>query len=163
MASPCLHRALALAAACAGFAACTRPVDPPPPPTPAFWSADWAKSYTQVRPCRKSIDHDLNNVAIYADKTAADSYSKRDKPFPDGSVILKAEYRDEECKTLTGFTAMRREKGFDPNNADWHWQKADAAMVVSQDGKIARCSGCHKGCGVPPDGFDWTCSVVGTP
>ncbi len=146
----------ALAAACSAH----QELPAPPPADPVF-GADWAKSYTQVRTCRHSIDHDLNYVTVWTNATATSSYQKHDKPFPAGSVILKPEYQDDKCTKPAGFTAMRRETGYNPNAGDWHWQKAGADGVVSQDGKLDRCIGCHRNnCNDgPPDGYDWTCSA----
>ena len=73
--------------------------------------------------------------------------------------MLKAEHDDQECTDLVAITAMRREAGFDPESADWHWQRANADGTVIEDGKLAECSSCHSDCGIPPDGFDWTCAV----
>lgn len=100
---------------------------------------------------------------IWTDKATTPYYQMRTNPFPLGAIVLKAEYSDDDgvsCTQLAGFTAMRREAEFDPAGGDWHWQKADAAGNVFQDGKVARCSGCHASCQKPPDSFDWTCSAV---
>ncbi|MBM4357352.1 MAG: hypothetical protein FJ096_04505 [Deltaproteobacteria bacterium] len=159
-----------LVAAVVLAAACSSP-DPTPTPDP-LWPEDWASTYTQVRPCRRSIDHDLGYVTIHADAKATSSYEKRDAPFPEGSTILKVEYDDEECTELRGYTVMqRRAKGYDPAGGDWHWQKADVNRVVTIDGKssspaadpptkVDRCVKCHEACGQAPDGFDGTCSAV---
>ncbi len=148
------------------------PAPTPPASIEPLWPADYAASYTQVRPCRRSIDHDLGYVTIHANPSSNEAYAKRDAPFPVGSTILKVEYDDEECTTLRGFTVMLREPaGYDPGFGDWHWQKADAARTVFLDGKrsmppanpptaIDRCARCHDDCGKAPDGFDGTCSAV---
>jgi hypothetical protein len=152
-------------------AACS-PAAEPPPSIEAVWPSDYAASYTEVRPCRRSIDHDLGYVTIHADAAAAEPYVKRDKPFPVGATVLKVEYEDEACTTLRGFTVMKREApGYDPDYGDWHWQKADAARLVTVDGRsssppanppthVDRCVKCHDACGKAPDGFDGTCSAV---
>lgn len=146
-----------LAALVALLGACD-PNEPPDPPPPIF-TADWEATYTEVRDCRRSGDHDLNYVRILADAAALDPYQKRDVPFPDGAVILKVEFADPECTDTFGFTAMRREAGFDAANGNWHWQRLDAQEVVTEDGALQRCIGCHTSCGVPPDGHDYTCAV----
>ncbi len=142
---------------------CTSKNDPPQPPVDPVFPADWAKSYTQVRECRKSIDHDVRYVTIFADPTSLSSYKNHDKLFPAGSIILKVEYQDDKCASaFRGYTVMRREKGYSPGNGDWHWQKTDAASKVLEDGLPYRCVGCHRdNCMVkPPDGWDWTCSAL---
>ena len=32
-----------------------------------------------------------------------------------------------------------------------------STLVVDEDGQ--RCIGCHTGCGVEPEGYEWTCAV----
>lgn len=146
--------AVVLAAGCSGHTS-----DPPAPTAPpAVWPNDWEKSYTQARPCSAmhSIDHDLHYVKIWTDKASAAPYQTKDpkQPLANGAVILKPEYEDKNCSVLVTFTAMRREKGFDPAHGDWHWQKADPSGAVVQDGKIDRCFMCHGGASCA---YDWTC------
>jgi hypothetical protein len=122
-------------------------------PEPLF-PADWEQKFTEVRNCRRSGDHDLNFVRIYADAAALQPYQGRAMPFPTGAVVLKAEFAKSDCTEAVGFTAMKREAG-----SDWHWQKLTPARAVTDDGKLVRCQGCHAACGVPPDGHDGTCAA----
>jgi hypothetical protein len=125
-----------------------------------IFPAEWAQTFEEVRDCRRSGDHDLNHVRILVDPAARGPYQNRNAAFPVGAVILKAEYADEDCTDLAGFTAMRREQpGYDPGGGDWHWQRTDAARAVIDDGIVGRCRSCHVLCGVPPDGHDGTCAI----
>ena len=67
-------------------------------PTRLF-PADYDASYTAVRPCRGSPDHDLNNVRVLADPAGLDAYRLRDRPFPIGAIVLKEEhgFGDTSC------------------------------------------------------------------
>ncbi|MSP24011.1 MAG: hypothetical protein EXR75_02380 [Myxococcales bacterium] len=134
------------------------PTETEPSPAPVY-AADWATSYTEVRDCRRSGDHDLNYVRILAAPDALGPYQTRDAAFPDGAVVLKLEFADPACTDRSGLTAMRREAGFDATHGDWHWQRLDQDEKVFEDGKLERCVGCHASCGVAPDGHDWTCAV----
>lgn len=125
----------------------------------ALVPADWAASTTEVRNCRRSGDHDLNYIRVLADDAALAPYNARNAPFPDRSVIIKAEYADDACSDLAGFTAMRKEAGFAPGGGDWHWQRLDKDRKVVDDGTPDRCTRCHAACGVPPEGYDFTCTV----
>lgn len=124
--------------------------------------ADYAQSYTEVRNCRPSGDHDLNNIRILADPAALAPYQARAEPFPVGAVVLKEEYDfgDLACAgPIKQWTVMRRlEGGAAPQNLDWAWQRVDVDRKV-ESADEPRCIGCHKGCGVPPDGYEWTCAV----
>jgi hypothetical protein len=130
--------------------------------TTQLFRADYASSFVQVRPCRTSPDHDLNNVRVLADPLAAGPYQMRDRPFPTGAIVLKEEH-DLDDATCTGkivaFTVMvKLADGSDPEQLDWHWQKVDATRTVQTDNE-PRCYSCHTTCGVPPDGYLGNCSV----
>lgn len=129
-------------------------------PPPAF-PADYRSTYTQMRPCRSSTEHDLNNVIVYANPSAANAYMMRDQPFPTGSVVLKEEYEigDTSCAgPILQWTVMvKLPDGSSAATLDWHWQKVDANRHVLTDNE-QRCYSCHMGCGVPPEGYAGTCS-----
>jgi hypothetical protein len=50
--------------------------------------------------------------------------------------------------------------GSSPATLDWYWQDVDASRRVVTEND-ARCIGCHTTCGVPPEGYQGTCTVVG--
>jgi hypothetical protein len=130
-------------------------------PEPDF-PADYASSYTEVRNCRPSGDHDLNNIRILADPNALDPYQNRVEPFPVDAVVLKEEYDfgDLTCSgPIKQWTVMRKlEAGSSPDTLDWAWQRVDLQRrVVDEDKPL--CIGCHQGCGVPPEGYEGTCAI----
>lgn len=153
-----MRRALALMLCVVSAGGCSDDETTSAPPDAVF-AADWESVYEEVRDCRRSADHDLRYVRIFVDDVARASYVDRDTPFPDGSVVFKAEYTDPACGGLESLTAMRREAGLDPDRGDWHWQRASADGVVERDGRLEDCLTCHAACGVPPDGFDGTCAA----
>lgn len=134
--------------------------DDTPMSTPVFPS-DYATTYTEVRDCRQSGDHDLNVVRVLADPAALAAYSDRTEPFPEGAVVLKEEYEfgDVDCTgPITQWTVMEKlAVGADPANLDWFWQRVDGDGTVL-DENLPRCAACHQAC-VPPDGYDGTCTV----
>ena len=128
---------------------------------PAF-PEGYDESYVEVRSCRGSGDHDLHNIRILADPTAQAAYRGREAPFPEGAVVIKEEYDfgDVTCEgEILQWTAMRKlPEGSSPDTLGWAWQTVDAERrVVDED--LPRCIGCHQGCGVAPDGYDWTCAM----
>jgi hypothetical protein len=133
----------------------TAPVEP-------LFPANYADTYTEVRDCRQSGDHDLNIVRILADPAALAAYSDRMDAFPPGAIVLKEEYEfgDVDCEgPIRQWTAMEKlEVGADATNLDWFWQRVDADRRVATQND-PRCASCHRGCGVPPDGYDGTCTV----
>lgn len=130
-------------------------------PVPAF-PANYAASFVEVRDCRASADHDLMRIKVLADPSSAAAYQQRDRPFPDGGVVLKAEYdfSDMDCTgDVVQWTVMESlPEGSAPDTGDWHWQKVDVTRkVVSENDE--RCITCHMACGGPPDGYRGTCTV----
>jgi hypothetical protein len=145
-----------LIAACLVLAACPSGGED----LPVLYAPNWVATYQEVRSCRRSGDHDLNYVRILADPAAVGPYTSRAAAFPVGAVVLKPEYADEACTDVVGYTVMRKEAaGFAPASGDWHWQEVSADGKVTMDGQAPRCVGCHRLCGVSPDGYDWTCAV----
>ena len=140
-------------------AACSDDAEPAKT-APLFPLADYAASYQVVRDCRTSIDHDLSHVRVLASPEAVGAYTLRNEQFPVGAILVKEQYADDGCTELEGFSVMKREpNGYAPGAGDWHWQRVSKGGSVELDGKLPTCTGCHKGCGVPPDGHDWTCAV----
>lgn len=132
-----------------------------PAPEPVF-PANYTSTYTEVRNCRASGDHDLNNIRVLVDSAALGPYQGHTDPFPVGAVVLKAEhdFGDPTCSgPIKQWTAMRYlGKGKGPNTLDWRWQTVSAARkVVDED--VPRCIGCHTLCGKPPDGYEGTCTL----
>jgi hypothetical protein len=123
-------------------------------PEPLF-PASYASSYEQVRACRPSGEHDLHKIRVLAKPETAAIYLARTDPFPVGSIILKEEYdfTDDTCAdALTWWSVMKR------TSAGWTWQRVGPDREVLSENDT-RCIGCHAECGVPPDGFDGTCTV----
>jgi hypothetical protein len=123
---------------------------------------DYESTYTQVRDCRQSGDHDLHVVRVLADPVALAAYADRSEPFPAGAIVVKEEYEfgDVACTgPIEVWTVMEKlEVGSDPEMLDWRWQTIEPDRRV-RDENLPRCAGCHAGCGVPPDGYDGTCTV----
>lgn len=154
-----IHRLghLALALGLLVFTGC--PEDPGEVPD---FPEDYASSYVEVRDCRGSGDHDLNNIRILASPSALVPYQDRAEPFPVDAVVLKEEYDfgDLTCSgPIKQWTVMRRlPTGSSTETLDWAWQQVDLERrVVEEDAQ--RCIGCHQACGVGPDGYDWTCAL----
>jgi hypothetical protein len=130
-------------------------------PEPDF-PADYVDSYVEVRNCRGSGDHDLNNIRILASPSALEPYQGRALPFPDEAVVLKEEYDfgDLTCEgPIKQWTVMRRlPAGSSPDTLDWAWQRVDLSRKVL-DEDADRCINCHSGCGLAPDGYEGTCAM----
>jgi hypothetical protein len=130
---------------------------------PAFPS-NYAASYSEVRDCRSSSEHELNRIRVLADPAALAPYRDRDADFPVGSVVLKEEHEfaDIDCTSApVRWTVMTRlASGSSPQTLDWYWQDVDGARRVTSEND-SLCISCHTGCGVPPEGYLGTCTVAG--
>ncbi len=125
---------------------------------PAF-AENYAKSYVEVRDCRPSGDHDLNNIRVLTDPTSVSVYEDRSGPFDEGAIVLKEEYEfdDAECSgSVKQWTVMRKlAKGESAETLDWEWQRVDAERRVVGVNS-SRCINCHSMC--DSDGYDFTCA-----
>src|SRR5690606_4162116 len=79
--------------------ACGDPDGDEPAADAVAFPADYASTYSEVRDCRQSGDHDLNNIRVVADSAAVGPYQDRSTPFPTGSIVLKEEFEfdDVDC------------------------------------------------------------------
>lgn len=131
------------------------------PGVPLF-DEDYEATYTEVRGCRQSGDHDLHRIRVLVDPAALGPYESRSEPFPPGATVLKEEYDfgDFDCTgPIVEWTVMQRlDDGASPTHLDWVWQTVDPDRVVTEEDP-QRCANCHAGCGGPPDGHDGTCTV----
>ncbi len=126
---------------------------------PAF-PADYATTFTEVRDCRPSADHDLHLIRVLADPQALEPYRDRAEPFPEGAVVLKEEhdFGDVDCsQPPIGWTVMVKDSTA-TDSEGWQWQRVDVNRKVTSENE-SRCFGCHHDCGVPPDGYLGTCAV----
>lgn len=119
---------------------------------------DWASTYVELRGCRLSIEHELEYIRVLADPAAAAQFGACldaeagpgcDPPFAEGAVLLKAQYRDDDCADLLGFTAVRREAAAPAAGGGWRWQSVDPDGAVTLDGAPPTCVGCHQTCEGP--------------
>lgn len=132
--------------------ACTDDVEPTFP-------ASYAATYTEVRNCRSSSDHDLHRIRVLADPAALGPYQTRTAAFPVGAIVLKAEYdfADVTCSDdPVEWTVMQ--KSASPEALGWVWQRVGADRTVTTENDPS-CITCHTSCGVAPDGYDGTCTM----
>jgi hypothetical protein len=131
------------------------------PARAAVFPADFADRYRETRDCRHSHEHELHyiRVLVSADAEAPYAALSPDEPYPVGATLVKAEYDDELCELLVGYTAYeKRAKGENPAGGDWWWQKLDADENVLEEGAPWRCINCHTVHCAPPYGYDLTCA-----
>ncbi|HEY4181395.1 MAG TPA: cytochrome P460 family protein [Kofleriaceae bacterium] len=130
---------------------------------PSELPADYTTSYTEVRNCRLSIDHDLNFIRVLAAPDALDIYNSRTGDFPVGAVVVKEQFGedDDTCSgTPSRWTVMKKLAASEtPDDLGWKWQQLGKNQKVDADADIERCTSCHADCGQSPDGYDGTCTM----
>jgi hypothetical protein len=109
-----------------------------------------------VRTCRLVVGHDSKYIVVRVNSPEAQqAYLAANCLLPQGSVVVAEEYDKSNCTGLTGYTLMFKDvPGYDPNAADWHWQRLDDQRVVLDDGRLQACISCHQTCSLN----DYTCS-----
>ena len=123
------------------LAACAE-VDSPSPKM--VLPGDYRTAFVPVRRCGPGNEHGLISVVVRMRDQQAATYDNGPYPFPAGALIVKEEYRDNECTDLLGYTAMRKEAaGYFPDGGDWQWFKLDAYGTVVTDGPQKSCAQCH--------------------
>ena len=132
------------------------------PDEPSALPADYKATYTEVRDCRLSIDHDLNYIRVLAAPDALAVYNTRTGTFPVGTLIVKEQFGEDDDSCAgepTKYTLMQKLADSEqPDDLGWKWQELDANQRVNPEANIERCTSCHANCGVAPEGFDGTCA-----
>ena len=116
----------------------------------------YESSYVQARGCRLIRGHTSNYIIVRANSSEVQqAYVAGNGPLPQGSVILAEEYDRADCLGIAGFTLMYKDvQGYNPDAADWHWQRLDSLRDVLEDGRVETCISCHAQCSLN----DYTCS-----
>ena len=79
----------------------------------------------------------------YNDTTEAAEAGEQGSGMPDGSILVKEGYLDEEGTDLKAITVMKKLEGFDPDKGDWYWASYAADGSVFTSGASDFCSSCH--------------------
>jgi hypothetical protein len=129
-------------------------------------SADWEgnfpesyqEEYAQVHDCRPSAHPAANYITTWMSPEGVDAWNAMigsvmggaeagtdvSGDLPVGTTLVKAQYSDENCTSLTGYTTMEKlEEGSAPAHGDWRWGFLDAEGVCNDCDAKASCSTCH--------------------
>lgn len=137
-----------------------------PAEVPSILPADYATTFTQVRPCLPSIEHGPFNVTVWASADAVPVYQTLTGDYPEGAFFVKAEYlsSDQQCAGDIRKWTLGQKLATDssPDTLDWHWQEIDAQGHVTLDDDQT-CITCHTDCvpGGNEGGYKYTCSAPG--
>jgi hypothetical protein len=133
-----------LIVACAFGGTC----ETPDPTVEPIAPADYRTSFTQVRDCRFSIEHDGVQIRVWANDIAMAAYLAEENPLPVGSVIVKEEFIGDNCDDdpdLNILSVMRKEtSGFDNEDNDWHFQEINPTSRAVITNTKTDCIECHR-------------------
>ena len=143
---------LAATMALSTFAGCASDWD-----SKSVFLAGYESSYTKLHDCRVSAHPKAKYVTTWLSpdgKATLDAYAALPAgatgtvDFPEGTIVVKAQYDDAKCATVTGYTAMKKlAAGTDPTNGDWQWQSVDGDGQCADNGNCDlkdACSGCNQ-------------------
>lgn len=133
----------------------------PTAPEAIEFPQDLTSTWTEMRDCRHSHEHELRYIRVFASPSAEVPYASLDPatPYPVGALLVKAEYDDAECASPIGYTFMQKlEEGASEAGQDWLWQRQDMDRNVLESGAPPRCVTCHKHHCAPPNGYDLSCA-----
>lgn len=115
--------------------------------------ADYASTYEKVHACKPSQHPAAKYVVTWLSpegKAAMDKLvalpagSTETVDWPEGTVLIKAQYDDSKCAELKNFTAMKKlPAGAAASAGDWKWQHVDADGACLNCDNGTACSGCH--------------------
>jgi Cytochrome P460 len=101
-----------------------------------------------IRPGRTEDSPHVNKyVSVFVNSVGREEMMTRRNPkFPVGSMIVKEKHGSLDSTSPELLTAMiKRQPGYNPESGDWEYLVLDgAASQIVEQGKLTRCSGCHK-------------------
>lgn len=80
-------------------------------------------------------------ITVYLNDGAVDALEAQPGTMPDGSVIVKENYRPDE--TLSLVTIMEKRSGYAPAYSDWYYASYAPDGSVQDSGQIESCIACH--------------------
>tara|TARA_Y100000748_G_scaffold302716_1_gene305598 strand:+ start:1713 stop:2189 length:477 start_codon:yes stop_codon:yes gene_type:complete len=85
-------------------------------------------------------------VQIWINDVAKEFFNaeRDDDLLPDGSIIVKEGYSDQNGSNMNKITIMKKINSFDPDNNDWFWANYNEnGSLGGKSGKVSSCYSCH--------------------
>lgn len=91
-----------------------------------------------------SRTHNGDYVRSYMNDVAVDAIASFTGEFPDGTILVKEQFKDAEGKEPTGHTLMWKRSGYDDAHGDWYWIAFNGkGETTVHDGMAPYCYNCH--------------------
>ena len=85
-------------------------------------------------------------VQIWINDIISDFFedSSENNLLPNGSIIVKEGYSDENGSSLNNITIMKKIDSYDPNNNNWFWANFnEGGALAGKNGSESSCYNCH--------------------
>lgn len=108
----------------------------------SFFPEDYKTSYSKLSKydCTKSADHGNDYVKVWVSPEIKPAYDQKGTAAPEGSVVLKEQFLDDECTDFNRITVMKR----DSSSANgWQWQRIFENGEVEFTVEDNFCVSCH--------------------
>jgi hypothetical protein len=80
-------------------------------------------------------------ISLYLDENAAGVLDQPPGEMPDGSIVVKENWTDEQ--DLGSVTVMEKRAGYSSEQNDWFFAQYDSEGEVQAAGQVGGCAGCH--------------------
>ena len=112
----------------------------------AYFPENYKDSYKLIHGCAPTEEHSSPFFMAYINSEAYDAWAAFEV-LPEGSTLVKVQYKNSNCTVLDVYTVMRKgPPGTAPDSMDWEWQNADEYGQVVESGQVNYCITCHSGC-----------------
>lgn len=102
--------------------------------------------------CTPSPTHGGDHVRIWVSPELKAFYEGAEEAAANGGVVVKSQYSDSSCSTLSALTVMRRDS---EKPTGWEWQRVEADGSIALSGAPDACTSCHSS---TPTCVDYVCA-----
>jgi hypothetical protein len=129
----CLAGAASLAVACSSW-----------DDAQLFFPQTYEKSYHKLHDCRFGAHPAGEHIITWVNEAGRGAHEAKQYPYPTGTVFIKAQYTDKNCKEVSRYTVMHKAAtGTADNSGDWQWQHVGPAGEVHECCQVDGCITCH--------------------
>jgi hypothetical protein len=122
-------------------------------PTPSPLATNFRATFVKVNRQRfasRGHSNERFDVDIFVNPEGQEAYNASTGDVPVGTTLVKEQFERNASGSATGerpasiMVMTKREAGYDPAHGDWRWTALNSRGEVVADGKLDRCTQCHK-------------------
>lgn len=92
---------------------------------------------------KRSNTHGGIMVRTHLDPTAMEAYQNNAFPYANGVEVVKEGHANADGP-VNALYIMKKIEGYDPENGDWFYARANGDGVVAEQGRMQMCISCHR-------------------